>query len=189
MGKWVRVLSSLVGVCALSLFARPASANEPATAGKLQASIGLRYGFELEEFDSNPWGLGLGAEVGYTLPVGAYLGGNLDYFFGESFEGYAGTSEDRLWQTMVEAGFDLALSPELVIRPKLGVGLASTHHEDCSVSFGCLENSSTQWAVAPGAKLVFLTGPVSLSADVRYDMIFLDSMTAEALITGVGVGF
>ncbi len=49
MGKWVRILSSFVRGCALSLFARPASATQPATAGELQGNVGFRYGFELEE--------------------------------------------------------------------------------------------------------------------------------------------
>jgi hypothetical protein len=189
MGKWVRILSSFVGACALLVLARPASANQPATAGELQAGIGVRYGFELEEFDINPWGFGLGAEVGYTLPIGAYFGGNFDYFFGESFENEAGRSEDRLWQTMAEAGYDLALTPKLVIRPKVGAGLASVRHEGCDFGGDCIEHSSSNWALAPGAKFMFLTETVSLSADVRYDMIFLDSMTAEGLILGAGIGF
>jgi hypothetical protein len=68
-------------------------------------------------------------------------------------------------------------------------GLASMHHEGCAVGIGCTENSSTDLALAPGAKLMFLTGTVALSADFRYDMIFLDSMTANAFILGAGVGF
>jgi hypothetical protein len=171
MGKWVRVLSSLVCAGALSLFARPASANEPATADTFQWGGGFRYGFELEVPAINPWGPGLGAELGYTMPNAVYLGGKFDYFFGES-------EEPRLWELMAEGGYDLGVGRSVVIRPKVDAGFATSTSGN---------RSRTDVVLSPGAKFLFLTEKFGLSADVRYDMIFVEDTTANALIVGVGV--
>lgn len=189
MGNGVRLLSSLVCAGALSLLARPARANQPATAGNLQLGVGFRYGFEQESWGLDPWGAGIGGELGYTAKVPIYVGANFDYFFGESVEREEGSDEARLLQLTVENGYDFALGPALVIRPKAGVGFASIHSESCAVVGGCSEESSIRFALAPGAKLMLSTGSVALSADVRYDLIFLDHMVASALLIGAGVGF
>jgi hypothetical protein len=190
MAKSLRILSSLVCAGALLSLARPAAANEPATAGALQWGIGFRYGFELEEGDFNPWGTGLGAEVGYTLPQAVYVGGNFDYFFGEEEEVLGTSVSSNIWQVMAEGGYDIGVAPVFVIRPKLGLGLANTSFESCVDGFGCSDNdSSTDFAMAPGVKFMLLTENFGLSADFRYDMIFADETTANALILSIGIGF
>jgi hypothetical protein len=190
MAKWVRFLSSLVCAGALSLLARPAAADEPATAGALQWGLGFRYGFELEEGDIvNPFGTGLGAELGYTFPVAVYVGGNFDYFFGEEQEILGTSTQANLWQLMAEGGYDIAVAPVFVIRPKLGVGFANSSIESCAGTLGCADDSSTNFALAPGAKFMLLTENFGLSADLRYDMVFAEETTLNALILSIGIGF
>ncbi len=43
--------------------------------------------------------------------------------------------------------------------------------------------------MAPGVKFMLLTENFGLSADLRYDMIFADEETANALILSIGIGF
>ncbi len=204
MAKSVRVLASLVCAGAVSFLATPAFANEPATAGALQWGIGFRYGFELEDGDFNPWGTGLGAELGYTLPNAVYVGGNFDYFFGEEEELGDASYQSNIWQLMAEGGYDIGVAPVFVIRPKLGVGFATINSESCAGTLGCRDDSSTNFALAPGAKFMFLTENFGLSADLRYDIIFAEeppectgtggcveggTETANALILSIGIGF
>jgi hypothetical protein len=185
--RWVAAAAGL----AASLLALPAQADPPATANSVQLGVGFRYGFELEEGDFNPWGTGIGVEAGYTLPSALYLGGNFDYFFGEKLEEAEGVSiEGNIWQLMGEAGYDLGFGqgPFFVIRPKAGVGIAGLNSEACLGMLGCESTSETDFAIAPGATFLLLTKSVSLSLDLRYDMIFADEML-NALLFSVGIGF
>jgi hypothetical protein len=86
MGNWK--ITGL-GVVALSLAASAAAAEEPFTANKGQLGAQLMYGVDLEEGDLNPYGLGLAPQAGYTLAPGIYLGGRVDYFFGDTEEAAA----------------------------------------------------------------------------------------------------
>ena len=151
-----------------ALVSRPATAR-PATANSVQLGAGFRYGFDLTGASSNPWGLGLGIDGGYTLENAVYLGGNLDYFFGEDAEG------DGLFQLLAEVGYDLGLGENFVFRPKLGAGFAAA-------------NSEARAAVAPGVKLMVFTSSVSLSLDTRYSIVLSDP-SLQALILSMGIGF
>ena len=155
-------------VCAAGLsLATPASA-EPATANSIQLGLGFRYGFNLKS-GSNPFGLGLGLDGGYTFPSAWYLGGNFDYFFGEE------NGDTGLLQLMPELGYDLGIGDSFVIRPKVGAGYASFQ-------------SDSLFAVAPGTKLMLFTSSVSLSVDLRYDLVFADP-ALNGLILSAGIGF
>jgi opacity protein-like surface antigen len=186
--KWVAALVVLAGVGVSGT----ALAEPPATANVLQIGAGFRYGFEMEEGDLNPWGPGLGLAVGYTLPNAVYLGGNFDYFFGDSIEAPGTELSVNLWQLMAEGGYDLGLVNGFVLRPKLGVGLASVHSEICTTigtSESCESDSQSDFAIAPGVSFLYLGPVISLSVDLRYDMIFADEETGNALILSAGIGF
>jgi hypothetical protein len=160
---------------------------EPTTANSLQIGLGFRYGFEMNEGDLNPWGPGLGLDVGYTLPNAVYVGGVFEYFFGDSIGSGANKVESNLWQLMAEGGYDLGLGPIFVLRPKLGAGVASINGEACVLGT-CVDDSSTELAIAPGVKAMFFFPVLKLSADLRYDLVFAEE-TAKALILTVGFGF
>lgn len=183
--NWVGALS---GIAALAV-AAPLWADEPATAGALQFGLGFRYGVELNEGDSNPWGTGLGLEGGYTLPFGLYLGGNAEYFFGNEVDFGLGTVDANIWQISAEGGYDIGLAKYFVIRPKLGLGLANPMVETCLSGAPCSKASDSYMLLAPGAKLMLFTTHFSLSVDLRYAMVMADPETANAFIFSVGVGF
>ncbi|HWA78631.1 MAG TPA: outer membrane beta-barrel protein, partial [Polyangiaceae bacterium] len=116
-----------IGAALAAMFFATASAHaEPKTANSLQLGLGLRYGFEMNDGDFNPWGLGLGIEGGYTLPNAVYVGGLFEYFFGDSQELAGIKVKGNLWQAMAEAGYDIGLTPLFVLRPKIGAGIAGT---------------------------------------------------------------
>jgi hypothetical protein len=159
----------------------------PATANSLQIGLGFRYGIEMNDGDFNPWGPGIGASVGYTLPIiPIYVGGNFDYFFGGSVEAGGFKTSGHVWQLMAEGGYDVGLTDLMVIRPKLGLGPASMSTEVCAMS--CSSDSVTKFAVAPGAAFMLFTPVIKLALDLRYDIILADP-TAKALLFSVGVGF
>jgi len=184
----VQKLIAAAVVVAAGFVQAPAWAGEPATQNSVQLGVGFRYGIEMNDGDFNPWGVGLGVDGGYTLPNAVYVGGNFDYFFGDSSEGGGTKLTGNVWQLMGEGGYDIGLGPNLVIRPKLGAGLGTMRAEVCLDGLGCSSDSSTEFALAPGAKVMLFLPSFGLSVDLRYALIFGDE-TAKALIFSVGVGF
>lgn len=180
--KWMAVA---LGVSSL-LLAAPSFAT--ATEGAMQLGLGFRYGKELNEGDFNPWGTGLGLEAGYTLrnmPI--YLGGNFEYFFGDTQEVATTKLDSHIWQLSAEGGYDLGLGENVVLRPKLGLGLAHVSGEVC-VAGDCQSASDSHVLIAPGAKLMVLLSHFELSFDGRYAIVSSDP-SAKAFIFSVGFGF
>ena len=190
----VHWLSAALGLVGLS-WATPSFADGPATEGALQIGLGFRYGAELNDGDFNPWGTGIGLEVGYTLPVlPIYVGGNAEYFFGNKID-FGGTPtvastsvESHIWQLTAEGGYDFGVGDHLVIRPKLGLGFANPSAEVCGGGLSCQKNSDTKGLVAPGAKIILMFSRFQLSFDGRYAVVLSDP-TAKAFIFSVGIGF
>jgi Outer membrane protein beta-barrel domain len=176
----------MIGIGVLIVSA--SASAQPATANSVRLGLGFRYGFELEEGDFNPWGVGLGVEAGYTLPNAVYLGANFDYFFGDKQQTALSEVSGNIWQVMGEGGYDLGLGSNFVIRPKTGIGVAGVKSEVCLTGAGCTSDSGTHFAIAPGATFMLLTPAFFLSLDFRYDMIFADEQTLNALIFSAGIG-
>ena len=173
------------GICLLST---PAWAGPAATANSMQIGLGARYGFEMNEGELNPWGVGLGGSVGYTLPMAVYVGANFDYFFGGETESEGVLSRGKLWQTMAEGGYDIGFGDIWVIRPKLGLGPARLSLEACTIGLACSGDSTVNMAMAPGATFILLTSYFKLVMDARWDLIFAEA-TTQAFILSLGVGY
>ena len=162
----------------------------PHTANSIQLGLGFRYGVKLSDGDLNPWGTGLGLDVGDTLPNAIYLGGNFEYFFGDSTEVLGFKVKANILQFSVEGGYDIGLGQSFVIRPKVGVGLAhfESSVEGCPAGATCTGSSETKAALAPGVTFLLFTQKVSVSLDVRYDAVLSDP-SLKGLIFSAGVGF
>lgn len=182
--SWAGLLS---GVAALFV-ALPSFASEPATQGSLQFGLGFRYGAELNDGDYNPWGPGIGLNGGITLPaLPIYVGGNIEYFFGDKQE-LGGTSiKGNIWQITAEGGYDIGLGDRLVLRPKLGLGPATVRGEACYLG-SCASDSDTKFAILPGATFMVFLPVLSLSFDARYEIVTSDP-SAKAFIFSAGIGF
>jgi hypothetical protein len=155
------------------------------TANSAQIGVGIGYGIFLGDEgpggDFNPYGVGVWVRGGYTLNSNIYLGGNFDYYFGES----EGDVSMNIYQFMFEPGYDIALAPTAVLRPVLGVGY-STYHVDLG-PFG--DASQSEFGIAPGAVFLVDFGKLYGTASARYNHIFVEDGNADGLLLGAGVGF
>lgn len=177
---------TLGAVATAFLVSAPAFA-EPATANSIQLGLGFRYGIEMNEGDLNPWGIGLGINGGYTLPNAVYLGGNIEYFFGDSAGDDINGASANIWQLSAEGGYDIGLGPIFVLRPKLGLGLANIHAKACVLG-ACASANESDFALFPGVTFMVMPPGFNLSADVRYELVFSDQ-TEKALLLAFGIGF
>lgn len=192
----VRVLGSGVVVAgAVLLGAAPARAvggnaqraeGEPATANVLQLGFGGEYGVKLKGPALNPWAFGLGVSIGYTLPMGLYVGVPFDYFFGTR-DTTGLPLEEKLWHAGAQAGYDLALGSEVVLRLKGGVGIAAESYSRCDGDL-CVSAGDIAAAFGPGATFLYLGPSFSVSFDVRYQLVMLDPV-AQGLLFSLGLGF
>lgn len=181
---WAGLLS---GIAAL-VVALPSFASEPATQGSIQLGVGFRYGKELNDGDFNYWGTGLGLNGGITLPViPIYVGGNVEYFFGDKVEALGASTKGNIWQITAEGGYDIGLGDRLVLRPKLGLGPATARTELC-LGGSCNSDSKTHMAIIPGATFMVFLPVLSLSFDGRYEVVTSDP-SAKAFIFSAGIGF
>jgi hypothetical protein len=167
---------------------------EPATIEVLQVGVGFRYGLDMTSGDTlSPWGLGLGLHGGYTLPNAVFLGGSFEYFFGEKIGDDQNGASANLWQLSAEGGYDLGIDA-VVLRPKLGLGIANVHVKSCAPAMSeaggtnCTSHKKAALAFLPGATFIVLPGRFSLTADVRYELVFA-SQTGHGLLFTFGVGF
>jgi hypothetical protein len=167
----------------------PAAAAQPATADSFELGLGFRYGIDTDAQpgDDNPWRAGLGLNGGYTLSNALYLGGNFEYFFGQSYGDDAAGDSANIWQFTGEVGYDLALGSIAVLRPKLGAGLATLQSKLC-INADCETASEHDFTMLPGVTLVLMPPGFRVSADIRYQFIFA-SEAPHALIFSIGVGF
>jgi hypothetical protein len=131
-------------------------------------SIGVLAGYGLALDDgANPWSAGFGLRGGYNIG-GFYVGARFVYHVGETVTelrgSFAGDTSEvevsaNLWELGAEAGYDIRAGEIVVIRPELGVGLASVS----------ANNTQTVGYIAPGLALLFDVSPgFFLGIDARY---------------------
>jgi len=149
-----------------------------------QMNGGARYG-------SDNLSLGFGARGGYTLPMGVYVGGLFDYFIGESqSETLGGTTVSasaHLWDIGAEGGYDFALTNELMIRPFLGIGLATATGDICMDQIGgpmCVHASNDDSFIEVGGLINYLSGALMFGGDLR-----LLAASGTSLVIGGHIGW
>ncbi len=172
------------GSCVATFIAVVAAPNDAQALPLLTVSGSLRglYGAALGDPRPSAYGPGLGLRAGLTLPMALYVGGSFDYFFGDSADVLGTEASASLLQLMAHAGYDLGLGP-LTLRPSLGLGLAQT-----SVDVGIADTTEGDFVLSPGAELIVGLGFWSVSAEARYNKIFVDG-DGDALVFGAGLGF
>lgn len=178
------VIGSAVALCAL-ISATTAKAETPFTADKFQVGGGLNYGVFMGDDDGdppNPYNFGLGLDAGYTLGAGVYLGGEFNYFFGGSEEASMpyGSAEVsiNIMQYGVVVGYDLGLTPELVLRPQAGLGMGSAKLESKFELAGMSSEDSTSESglfIPIGAGILYSMGGWYLGGDLRYAIFSITS--------------
>ena len=169
------------------------AANAPASetkSGYTSAALQVGYGTH----DVN---LGLGVRGGYTLPMNVYVGANFMYYVGGTSQVYyyfapsqglsvhvdTTTVKASLWTLVVEGGYDFNLTPAFMLRPVLGLGMASAKTEVCLGST-CNSDSKSKFAVTPGVTASLNFGKPFVGADFRYLII----SGSNAAVFGAHVG-
>ncbi|MGA7118617.1 MAG: outer membrane beta-barrel protein [Polyangiaceae bacterium] len=142
-----------------------------------EASGALGTGF------SDTYGVGIGGRVGYTLPVGVYLGGQLQAYWGQNNGGQTGHA------TFVGAEVGYKIYPlntlsGLEFRPYVFGGPAFISQ---STSDAPYVKSKTGFAVQPGALTLFHIGQAFLGADFHF--LATPSPFGAALLGSAGAGF
>jgi Outer membrane protein beta-barrel domain len=143
--------------------AESGGAGAPVTPG-LSAALLLGYGMT---FDL-PYNVGLGARVGYTLPMNLYVGGTFVYHLGESKDYPDHSTKMNVWYVAGEVGYSLAEAP-LVIRPYGGIGMARASRDVTGRDVtGLGSQSLTRLVFWPGVTALFRIGNAFVGADMRY---------------------
>lgn len=150
---------------------------------KISVGLLLGYGIDLES-GPNAYGLGFGVRGGYNLDK---------IFLGARFVYYLGSSSWNIWEFGIEGGYDLSVGDKLIIRPGLGLGLASLTVSYPSttiagITVGGGSASSTEFYIAPGASLLYdVSDSMFLGAEARLEVI-LGSSSYKGLILLANAG-
>lgn len=180
---------------ALSVLGAPKlaqAAPAPATAKQLSVDFGVRYGYSLESDGYNPWRLGYGGGIGYTLKNALYLGGTFDYYVGEAHPPPAKVVAGNYYSGLAQIGYDYRLSKRWVLRPRVGIGWATLTFEGCIQYIGkridCTRTISSDTALVPGLQLMFVS-PVNISIEARYTVLMNGEVIKDAAQAGLNLGF
>lgn len=161
------------------------------------ASASFVYGFWTGDGDVNAFAPGFNARLGFTLGSGLYLGGDFDWFFGESHDtGVAGvnaSSHVGIYDVMGEIGYDFWVHRHGIIRPKIGLGVGVLHGNACGAVDGigsiCDDRSRSGFAIAPGIEYLHFFDSLFLTVEGRYETVSIsDIPDPNAIIVGVGLG-
>lgn len=140
-----------------------------------EASGALGTGF------SGTYGIGYEGRLGYTLPVGVYIGGQVQAFYGNNVNG------NKAHATFfgAEVGYKFyPLHLPIEIRPYVFAGpafITQVNGDNGNVS------SKTSFAIQPGGLAVYHIGPAFVGADFR--LLATPSPVGATLMGMAGLGF
>jgi len=169
----------LVGGLSALLASSPqalAEASRPWTSQRVQLGAALEYGSFAGPTDmfADPYGLGLGLELGYTFSSALYLGLTLEHGFGESLDvsaaGLSGKASS--WLMRLNAGIDIGLGERALVRPALGVGVALPDWETCNhVLDYCASGLNANVVLSAALSTSYDFGPVYVGLEGRFDVV------------------
>jgi len=153
------------------------------------------YGFTPEKHAVQPYGVGLGAAAGVTLPsIPIYLGARLLWFLGAtghtgvpttSTTGMATNLNVELSQSYLTYGVDLGYDAELgplVLRPGLGIGSARLNSNTVGTTGVKATLHDSTLYLSPALALLFKPGLLFIGAEARYL-----GMTEKAHYSGIAL--
>lgn len=203
--NWTYGLLTLVVVVS-----NDARAATPFTSEKGEVDVTLGYGWRTapRSLDddvlqwANPYRFGLGVGGGYTFEQGVHVGVSADFFpagesrhsawligGGESRSGWAYTS---VLQLMGEAGYDLSLSPAIVLRPTLAAGAVMIRMRenvpDIPAEYQRFGIRDRAFVLAPGATVLMDVGPIHFLVRGRYNLGVGPERFVDAVVVDGGVG-
>lgn len=185
-GMHPRFVCIVLTVCALCGLASRAHAQS------VHVGILGGYGFTTDDDDGiEPYGVGIGASAGLTLPiVPIYLGARAVWHLGESARISAGGATlqlDRHYALYaVDLGYDAALGP-ITLRPALGVGAAVLENGGSAVGVAVSASDSSLY-LAPGVGLIVSFGLLYAGGELRFNYVTEDGhFNGISMLASVGL--
>jgi hypothetical protein len=184
----------LVCLIALGLSATSA-ASRVSTAHAQALYAGLVGGYAATSSDREhgvePYGVGIGASAGVSLPVmPIYLGARILWYFGDSASFSQDGVELKLSRHYLLYGLDLGYDAELgpiVLRPALGIGRATL--EDTTKGLGVdLSGTDSSLYLAPSVGLLLKLPLIYAGAELRYNWLTESAhFNSVSLLASLGV--
>ena len=173
-------------------FAAPAFTQD-----KAQVSGHFAYGAWMGDGDLNAYSFGLGARGGYTINPGLYVGGLFDFFFGETDDttaplGASAEASANAWLFQGEIGYDFGVTPTIVLRPKIGLGVTTIETEGCvtaplGLGQTCQDDSDGKFAFAIGLEAPISLNGIFVAPEFRFNLV--DDASGFILAVGLGAAF
>lgn len=170
----------LVLGCAGSAFNAASAQAEPFTQDDVEVAAAVAYGVyvgEAADVIPSPYGVGLGARAGYTLPLPIYAGAETNYFFGQkrSFPEYGDVEGSlSILHFGLVAGYDIEVNRWCVLRPALGLGAARVTAV-ITVEGESGDVGQTGVVVSAGAEALFAWEPAFFGLEARYTAFYVDT--------------
>lgn len=149
----------------------------PAGDGRdLQIGLAIGYGFQTSagSYAENPYGLGFGLRLGYTLEMGLFVGLGGSYFLGgtqdnNTVAGSPSAQDSNSISALTfgpEIGYDAWLGP-VIVRPSLEIGGLITFQSN-DTNFSGQTSSDTAMYLAPGVTVIVPMDEFYLGGDGRF---------------------
>lgn len=181
-----RILAAMFGV----FVCQPSMAAENELVGFTGGHVSFSGGPRVMLLDSD-LALGLGVQMGYTLPVGIYFGGVTDLFLLSERDRRGGVQVNnrvQILHVLGEGGFDFGLGDDFVLRPTVGFGLTNVDASGCAaaplVGSLCGGESVTEVTLMTGGQALYRISRLTIGGEVRATIGPVD-----ALFTGFNIGF
>jgi hypothetical protein len=174
------------------------SSSHKVQAMSLYAGLLGGYGFTPEKHEVEPYGFGLGAAAGITLPaIPIYVGARLLWFVGATGPGHTSAPTTSTTATGmasvsvklsesyltygIDLGYDLELGP-LVLRPGLGIGSGRLNANSVGTGGVKTKFDDSSLYLSPALALLFKPGLLFVGAEARYI-----GMTEKAHLSGIAL--
>jgi hypothetical protein len=143
-----------------------------------------------KENDVEPYGVGVGASAGVTLPVfPMFLGARVLYFFGDDASFGAGsgrvTLDSHYLMYGLDLGYDATLGP-VTLRPGLGIGRATVDNSGSAIGVTVSASDSSLY-LAPGMGVLVTVLFLYVGAEVRFNYLTEDEhQSSTSLLASFG---
>jgi hypothetical protein len=158
-----------------------------------EAGLLLGWGFATDKaFSTDPYSLGFGLRLGYELDFNLFLGAGFEYFLGTS--GTATTSAGVATSSTtvdssasymfghIEAGYDIWIAGEWILRPSLWLGLGVSSQEPYT-----RQKHMTDFFFGPGVSAIYTMEAFFLGGDFRMLKVTGNGSSAITLLATGGL--
>jgi hypothetical protein len=154
-----------------------------ATPGRPRVREGIEAGAQLGTGFTDTYGLGFGARVGFTFGFGAYVGGSLTHYIGNSVETLTADESAHATFLGAEGGYKLFVAERWEIRPYLFLGPGFLTSVEQNPFFS---ESKTRLALQPGLLTAYHFGQFYVSLEGKAHVT--PTPTALTVLAGAGLG-